>query len=252
MKTQRFHQSQGFTLLELMLSLAILALISLGIASGLTAGIRAWESGERNLSKYQRKRIVCERLYREIGGALNLKGKLEDEEQAKMIFRGETDSLTFITTAGAMISPGLPMALKESSIYVAPGSGLVIRESMFSRSDFFDQNRGQEYILDPDVTALKFRYYYVPKAARIISDEPIEGEWLSTWGPDHLEIEETVVEEEDQMKEIRDREIKMNLPVCVEVIVMVTEPDTGASEEWAPIMIPLKESRTLGVSARRR
>lgn len=243
-------RTRGFTLMEIMLALMILAMIGMGVAAGLSAGIRAWESGERNLGMFQRRRIACERLIREIGGAVNIRGKLEDEETAKMIFNGEQDSLSFLTTAGAMLSPGRPLSLKESYIYVDPGAGLVIRESMFSRTDFFDRSRGFEYVLDPTVTDLQFRYYYLPKPSRTDPDKVIEGEWLDTWGPDQIEIEETVDQDDDS--KLRDREIKRLLPLAVEVTITAVNPETEISAQWPSLIVPLKEARAMGFSAKRK
>ncbi len=243
-------RARGFTLLEIMLALVILAMIGMGVAAGLSAGIRAWESGERNLGMFQRRRIVSERLIREIGGAVNIRGKLEDEETAKMIFNGEQDSLSFLTTAGAMISPGKPLSLKESYIYVDPTAGLVIRESMFSRSDFFNQSRGYEYVLDPTVTDLQFRYYYLPKPSRTDPDQVIEGEWLDSWGPDQIEIEETVDKDDDSR--VMEREIKRLLPLAVEVTITAVNTETDVEAQWPSLIVPLKEARAMGFSAKRK
>jgi len=247
----RSLNSRGFTLLEILLALSILTMISLGVAAGLSAGIRAWESGEKNLVAFQRKRIVCERLVREISSAINLTGKLEDEEEAQMIFDGASDSLSFITTASAMSSPGLPMTLKELAIFVEPGEGLIMSESMFARSDFFDRDRGFKYVLDPDVTELQFRYYYLPNPRKIRGEETsLEGEWLDSWGPEQIEIQE-VVEEDDEGSRVRERELKKRLPLAVELTVFSQDPSSDIIQQWPPLTIPLQEARILWVSYKR-
>ena len=245
------RDQRGFTLLEVGLSMFILALISLGVAAGLSAGIRAWESGERDLDYYQRKRIVYDRITDEISGAINLRGKTEEDERRKMIFDGESDKLAFITTSPAITSPSLPSGLKELQIYVDPGAGLVFREALFSSTDFFGETRGFEYILDPFVTEIGFRYLYLPVPDRTESDLPTEGEWLSTWGPEHIEIEETTTEEEDGSVQ-QTREVRNHLPIAVEVTISTVNPDSNLVETWLPIIVPLKEARVLGVSKKRR
>jgi prepilin-type N-terminal cleavage/methylation domain-containing protein len=240
----------GFTLLEIMLALSILALLSLGIAAGLSAGVKAWESGEKNLESFQQKRIVCERLIREISCAIKLNGKLKNEEEAKLIFNGESDSLSFITTASAMFSPGIPLSLKETQIYVDPGEGLIIKESMFSRDDFFNHDKGNRYVLDPTVRDIEFQYFYIPNPKSVTDEADIEGEWLTSWGPEHITIQENIEEADDGTK-VRDRVIRKQLPVAVEIDISSEHPNSGGVEHWPSLIIPLQEARVLGVSFKR-
>ncbi|GEM_PF-7069237 len=247
-------ESNGFTLLEVILAVTILSLITLGIASGLAAGLRAWESGEQRMSRFQSKRIVAERLIREVSGAINLRGKLESEEFARTIFNGDSDSLSFVTTSEPVTSPGTLTGIKEVSISVNGSDGLTIRESLFSNKDFFSGSRGVSYSLAPDISTIRFRYLYVPLERPDQQDggpEEISDEWLDTWGPDHIKIEENV-EETDEGARVRDKHINVNLPVAVEITLTEVDETTGKSSEWEPILIPLKESRVMGVSTKRR
>nr|HPQ41393.1 prepilin-type N-terminal cleavage/methylation domain-containing protein [bacterium] len=226
------HAQRGFTLMELLIAAAVVSLLAMGVAAGLSAALRAWESGERNLATYQTKRIVCDRLITEIGNAVNIRGQKEDEEQARMIFNGEPDALSFLTTAHALMSPTVPMALKETNIYVEPGVGLVIQEAMFSSTEFFSSDRGIRYVLDPTVTEIQFSYYYIPRPVNRsgsdsgTDDDSLEGEWLDAWGPDHMEITEVIAEEEseegeapDRSTQLMEKEITMRLPLAVEVLI---------------------------------
>lgn len=240
----------GFTLLEVLLAVAILAILSLGIAAGLSAGLRAWESGEYRLSKSQKKRIVVERLVQEISNAMNIRGKRESDDYARMIFDGKSDELSLMTSSESVTSPGMPTGLKELTISVEPGEGLTMRESMFSNDDFFSGSRGVTYILDPDITDVDFRYLLIPKKSSL-DDEPQEPEWMDSWGPDQVKIEETV-EETDKGQQVREQEIKTQLPIAVEVTITITDPDTDDRIEWEPILIPMNAARVIGVSSKRR
>lgn len=241
--------------MEILIAITVVSMLAVGIAAGLSAAIRAWESGERNLELYQTKRIVCDRLRTEIGNAVNVRGQHEDDDKYQMMFNGEKNALSMLTTAHALISPDLPMALKESNIYVEPGIGLVIREAMFSSTEYFNKDRGSVYVLDPSVTDIEFAYFYIPRRSRTLVDEEAEGEWLSQWGPEHIEIQETVTEERgagDEMFRMQQREITMRLPLAVEVLITSTHEKTGLATQWQPIIVPLKEARVLGVSITRR
>lgn len=257
------NTENGFTLMELLIAASVVSLLAMGVAAGLSAALRAWDSGERNLETYQTKRIVCDRLITEIGNAVNIRGQKEDEEQARMIFNGEPNTLSFLTTAHALMSPTMPMALKETNIYVEPGVGLVIQEAMFSSTEFFSRDRGIQYVLDPTITDIQFSYYYVPRPSRTGRDDPdaeedLTGEWLDAWGPDQIEILEVVSEEAsegdapDRSTQLMEREVKMRLPLAVEVLINSENPLTGEVLQWQPLIIPLMESRVLGVSVKRR
>ena len=51
----------GFTLLELILSIAILSAVLVTIYATLSTGSRAWDKGERDIEKVQRMRVVMDR-----------------------------------------------------------------------------------------------------------------------------------------------------------------------------------------------
>ncbi|MBN1355556.1 prepilin-type N-terminal cleavage/methylation domain-containing protein [bacterium] len=239
----------GFTLLEVMMSMAILALVSLGVASGLSAAIRAWERGEKDLDAYQRKRILYERLFSEMSGTIHQMGQNEDDDNRRMVFDGDTDSLSFVTTADSMAYAGYPLGLKEVFIRVEPGDGLTVSEALFSNRDFFNRDRGVTYILDPFVREIGFRYFYYPASRYQFEDMPTEGEWLDQWGPEHIELYESVEEDLDGTR-VRNREMRMNIPVAIEMKLSVWNPETDEVEDWQPIIIPLKDARVIGVSLR--
>ena len=58
--------SRGFTLLELLISLTIVALIVVIIFGALRIGIRAWEKGEKDVDVRQRQRIVLDLIKRQL------------------------------------------------------------------------------------------------------------------------------------------------------------------------------------------
>ncbi|HPQ41527.1 MAG TPA: hypothetical protein PLV45_14240, partial [bacterium] len=121
------------------------------------------------------------------------------------------------------------------------------------------------YVLDPTVTEIQFSYYYIPRPVNRrgsdtgTDDDSLEGEWLDAWGPDHMEITEVIAEEEseegeapDRSTQLMEREITMRLPLAVEVLITSENQNTGDRMEWQPLIIPLMESRVLGVSVKRR
>lgn len=64
----RFN-SNGFTLLELLLSLTITAVILVIIFGTFRVGVRAWEKGEQDVARQQRLRSVLQLLYKQVASA---------------------------------------------------------------------------------------------------------------------------------------------------------------------------------------
>ncbi|MEZ4524581.1 MAG: type II secretion system protein [Desulfobacterales bacterium] len=85
----------GFTLLELLISLTIVALITVLVFSALRIGVRAWEKGEENVENRQRYRIVLNLMRLQLA-AVCLSASGSGENQAP-IFRGESDFVEFIS-----------------------------------------------------------------------------------------------------------------------------------------------------------
>ena len=56
----------GFTLLELLISITIVAVIIAIIFGAMRAGIRVWEKGEQNIESRQRQRIILNMLKRQL------------------------------------------------------------------------------------------------------------------------------------------------------------------------------------------
>jgi len=64
----RLKRNRGFTLLELLLAMTLVALIVVLVYGSLRLGIRAWEKGEQSAERSQTTRIVLDLLRRQIVG----------------------------------------------------------------------------------------------------------------------------------------------------------------------------------------
>jgi prepilin-type N-terminal cleavage/methylation domain-containing protein len=97
-----FHDKRGFTLIEVLVSLSIMALIT-GIAfSGLSAGIDSWERGTRRIQELDRRVSVERLLARQL--PLATKGQ----------FEGNSTTLEFVSSYSLANGPGDPMTVKYS------------------------------------------------------------------------------------------------------------------------------------------
>jgi prepilin-type N-terminal cleavage/methylation domain-containing protein len=98
----RFRNNRGFTLIEVLVSLTIMALIT-GIAfAGLRVGIDSWERGTRRIQELDR-RVSVERL---------LERQLPLANQGQ--FKGDSTTVQFVSSYSLANGPGDPMAVKYS------------------------------------------------------------------------------------------------------------------------------------------
>jgi general secretion pathway protein J len=91
-----FGRRDGFTLLELILSLTILSILIVLLFGAFRIGGRAWEKGERELERQQRMRVVFDLIKRQISAAYVTK-EITSEDGAAFYMKGDAVSLEFLS-----------------------------------------------------------------------------------------------------------------------------------------------------------
>ena len=166
----------GFTLLELLLAISILAIVLAMASGGLGLGYRSWSRGGERMERLDRRRVVTSRLSQEVASAFAFaKGSPLAKE---VVFIGQPDSLSLVTT-----NP--PTGTKEILLYVDtdPGtteSGLVLRQDIVPNGSLFSSGKGRLVELISEVTELRLRYFNEKK----LPDGTVVGEWLTSWPPE--------------------------------------------------------------------
>lgn len=169
---QRGHAAAGgFTLVELLIALAIVGALLAIAFGGLRVALSAWQQGETRTEVNQHVRGVAVLLARAIAGTYPYKASLGEAPEPKVLFRGEESRIEFATQTPP--SPfATPIAFTAVVISFEEGEGLVIRQrALPNRNPFTD---AVVIMRDPSVTALSFQYY---------GEE--EG-WQSTWEEEAL------------------------------------------------------------------
>jgi len=174
---QGSHSISGFTLLELMLSLAILGIVLLIIFGALRIGTRAWEKGEKDIAVHQRQRAVLGLLSREIASACIYEIKLgEDgfyfkgsESTMEFVSRGPIvpGALTGVVFAKYKVQEGDAQGKKELGLY-EKDAGFLKEEDLENNDDFLTLISGLE--------ALRFEYLKE-------GDDGAEPQWQAVWDP---------------------------------------------------------------------
>lgn len=153
-RLQQLRDRRGLTLIELVLTLTILAIAGALIAGSLSGGLRAWDSGLRSGREELVARIVLERVAAQLRAAVASPAKRGEEEL--IAFDAGEDHLRFVTPAAAGSAP-------VQVYYGLDGSGdercLVFREYPWPDKDFFAAGRPRREERLPEVTgfAVKVR-----------------------------------------------------------------------------------------------
>lgn len=167
---------RGYTLLELLIALALAAILLVILFSALRLAHKSQTKGAERAEFTQKVRIIQDRLSWLIRGAYPY--MVNNPDGKKLYFQGEDDRVGLVTTSVDTFGRGPEdrAGLKWVSISVED-KGLLIREKVYFLKDVFDDDGGREFYLDPDVKKIAFEYFDVP-------DDKEQGEWVSDWDPD--------------------------------------------------------------------
>lgn len=122
----------GFTLIEMLVGLALLGLMTLVLFGALRFSIRSWDRAEMKTLQVVDLRIVEGVLRREIGKAFPLRIGLANEN--KIAFEGDSKQVHFVTALPAHLSGGglslVALELAEERVEAKqepPGKALVLK-----------------------------------------------------------------------------------------------------------------------------
>jgi prepilin-type N-terminal cleavage/methylation domain-containing protein len=162
------RRSRGFTLVELLIALAIVGLLLTIAFSGLRVALAAWTRGEDRAEAHQHVRAIAFTMARALGAAYPYRAAKSETPEVVMLFNGTEQRLEFVTQA-----PPLPLRTSVAftavviSLESGEEQGLVVRERPLPNRDPFTQ--GEIVMRDPSVTSLTFKF------------QNEEGQWVETW-----------------------------------------------------------------------
>ncbi len=175
--------TEGFTLLELLLSITILAVVAAMILGAFRVSYRAWEKGEAAVEAAGRLRSVQERIRRQLAAIVAMPGaRPRGEDGPDLRFGGSRSALRFVSEAPLV--PGL----RRDRVWVHyrvfeeadGGLRLAFHEIPQVLLDPEGDNEPAEdrfYDLLTGLAAVEFEYF--------TSDEPDSPpRWVASWDPE--------------------------------------------------------------------
>jgi general secretion pathway protein J len=154
--TVRGHRaSPGFTLVELLIALAIVGALLAIAFGGLRVAMGAWRQGEERTEAHQHVRGLAVLLARAMGGIYPYRAAAGDSPEPEMLFSGAAERLEFVTQVAPFPFP-IPVAFTAVVLSLEAGQGLIVRERALPNRDPFTE--AAVVLRDASVTTLGFRY----------------------------------------------------------------------------------------------
>jgi general secretion pathway protein J len=175
---------QAFTLLELIISMTIIAIILVIIFGAFRIGIRAWEKGEKDTEKQQRYRIVLDLIQRQLTSITYKKTKIDEED--KLLLKGDAKSFEF--TSHISLKPENKFGIVYVNYMVVEGENgkerLIAYEKnmvLFDKDFKVNDIDPQDYFeLIPAAHGISFEYLK-PAAEGLEEGLEEEAKWQEKW-----------------------------------------------------------------------
>lgn len=132
------HPRRGFTLVEVIIALAIVGMLIVTAFGGLRVAIGAWQRGDERTETQQHVRSLTLTLARAVGASYPYAASRQQGETPTILFSGEADRLEFVTQSSPFPTPA-PVAFTAVVIELATGEHpkLVIRQRVLPNHEPF-------------------------------------------------------------------------------------------------------------------
>lgn len=153
----RARRPRGFTLVELIIALAIVGALLVVAFGGLRVAVSAWRRGDERTEQQQHVRGLTVSLGRAIGAAYAYNGVRLQGETPVLLFSGDEERIEFVTQTSPFPT-AIPVAFTAVVIELRGGErpGLVVRQRVLPNYEPF--TAAVPILEDESVKTLGFSY----------------------------------------------------------------------------------------------
>jgi general secretion pathway protein J len=168
--------ARGFTLLEVMLAIVLLALLLAGTWGAIRTTVHAMHSGEDAIDRTNRLRVAEEFMRHQISRILPLAFGQDDSTGTNYVFEGSSTSMRFVAPMPGYLSKGGPY-VQTLKLVGSRGGGkeLVFTDAMLNGFDLAEAKATMEpAVLLDQIQDAKFQY-------RTLDDQGDLTDWSDQW-----------------------------------------------------------------------
>ncbi len=177
------RSQRGFTLVEVVIALTIVATLLVVVFGALRVGVTAWQKGDERALALEQSRSITQIITRALGAAYPYQASGSGREGARLLFEGEPERVAFVTVAPPLPSAE-PIAFTAVTLRQAAASapGLAVTQKALPNEKPFDPAL-EPALVDGAVTSARFRFLNGPS-----------GEWTERWDTAHEKVLPAAVE----------------------------------------------------------
>lgn len=197
-------RQRGFTLVEVVIALTIVATLLVVTFGSLRVGLAAWQRGDERAEVLDRARSITQIVTRTLGAAHPYMTSAQGGEVPRLLFEGAPDRVAFVTAAPPFPTAA-PIAFTAVTLSqdAGPVPGLAVRQKPLPNEEPFDLGL-KPALVDGAVSDVRFRYLRESDRA-----------WTESW----------------------DAAQEKALPLAVEITLSIVQ--AGRSAQQPPLIVSL-------------
>jgi len=168
---RRPRQQGGFTLAEMLIALAVSALLVSLVYSALRIGMRSWEASQQRVDQVDSMRIGWQFLHQALSGARPISDPLSQDREP--LFKGEKDRLVFAADMPSYLGLGGLYVIELLREQQGQQQRLLLRRTLLSEYRQHDlEVRPQQAVLVDELRDVDIAYFGRPAADDLLDWHP--------------------------------------------------------------------------------
>ena len=185
--SQAIHSEKGFTLLETIIAVTLVAMMAIGIWSVFQTGLRSWARGTENIDASFRHRIIYDMVRKQMASAFPMGTPVDPNfpDVTYPFFKGTETSMQFVSLNSLRFqdNPGLTIVSYEVSDNLEGGLSLVEKEDRYLGNDFSsleDTDLAGSISLFDNLSSCHFEYKN-PETSESTNTDTTTEAWTREW-----------------------------------------------------------------------